>query len=94
MKSANESKTEIDDDESETDWALITKKSSVPSLVSQLKLNELKANSYDANDWRFFIDYSKQSIRAALLHNTNSNFFSPLTIIQENMKIWECFFKK
>ena len=41
-ESANESKTEIDDDdESEADWAPITKKSSAPSLVSQFEFNDL-----------------------------------------------------
>ena len=34
-------------------------------------VNELKPNSYKDEDWRFFIDSSKRSLKAVLLHNGN-----------------------
>lgn len=34
-------------------------------------INELKANCYDAKDWRLFIASSKRNIKTVLLHNTN-----------------------
>lgn len=34
-------------------------------------MNELKENIYEPNDWRLFIDSSKRSLKAVLLHNTN-----------------------
>lgn len=34
-------------------------------------MNEMKENCYKTTDWRLFIDSSKNSIKAVLLHNTN-----------------------
>ena len=34
-------------------------------------VNELKPNSYKDEDWRLFIDSSKRSLKAVLLHNGN-----------------------
>lgn len=50
-------------------------------------INELKQNSYRAGDWRLFIDSSKRSIKAVLLHNTNIYAPVPIahsTVMQEN----------
>jgi len=41
-------------------------------------INQLKPNSYKASDWRLFIDSSKKSIKAVLLHNTN--VYAPVPI--------------
>lgn len=56
-------------------------------------INQLKPNSYKASDWRLFIDSSKRSIKAVLLHNTNVYAPVPIahsTVMQEkydNMQI-------
>ena len=41
-------------------------------------INELKANCYDAEDWRLFIDSSETSIKAVLLENTN--VYAPISL--------------
>lgn len=41
-------------------------------------INELKFNSYNAKDLRLFVDSSKRSIKAVLLHNTN--VYAPIPI--------------
>ncbi|KYM93378.1 hypothetical protein ALC62_16020 [Cyphomyrmex costatus] len=56
-------------------------------------MNELKENCYKATDWRLFIDSSKRSIKAVLLHNTNVYAPIPIahsTVMQEkyvNMEV-------
>lgn len=60
-------------------------------------INELKPNSYDAKDWRLFIDSSKRSIKAVLLHNTNVYAPVPIahsTIMQEKYENIEVLLKK
>ena len=52
-------------------------------------INELKANCYDAKDWRLFIDPCKRSIKAILLHNTN--VYTPISLAHSTVmqkKIW------
>jgi len=41
-------------------------------------INQIKPNLYKAPDWRLFIDSSKRSIKAVLLHNTN--VYAPIPI--------------
>jgi len=56
-------------------------------------MNVFQPNSYKASDWRLFIDSSKRSIKAVLLHNTN--VYAPIPIAHstvmnekyENMEI-------
>lgn len=56
-------------------------------------INKLKENSYRASDWRLFIDSSKRSTKAVLLHNTNVYAPVPIghsTVMQEkydNMRV-------
>jgi len=60
-------------------------------------INELKTNSYRAGDWRLFIDSSKRSIKAVLLHNTNIYAPVPIahsTVMQENYNNMQVLLKK
>jgi len=41
-------------------------------------MNVFQPNSYKTSDWRLFIDSSKRSIKAVLLHNTN--VYAPIPI--------------
>ena len=34
-------------------------------------MEEMKCNIYKTNEWRLFIDFSKRSLKAVLLHDTN-----------------------
>lgn len=34
-------------------------------------MNELQPGCYNPSEWRLFIDSSKESLKAVLLHNTN-----------------------
>lgn len=57
----------------------------------------MKANCYDAKDWRLFIDSSKRSIKAVLLHNTNVYAPIPLahsTVMQEKYENIGVLFQK
>jgi len=60
-------------------------------------MNEMKENCYKATDWRLFIDSSKRSIKAVLLHNTN--IYAPIpiahsTIMQEKYENMVVLLKK
>ena len=41
-------------------------------------MNELKPGVYKPEEWRFFLDASKRSLKGVLLHNTN--FYAPIPI--------------
>lgn len=41
-------------------------------------MNDLKKNVYKAEEWRLFIDSSKRSLKAALLHNSNK--YAPISV--------------
>lgn len=41
-------------------------------------MNDLKKNVYKAKEWRLFIDSSKRSLKAVLLHNSNK--YAPILI--------------
>lgn len=41
-------------------------------------INELKPDTYSADQWRLFIDSSKRSLKAVLLHNTNK--YAPIPV--------------
>lgn len=41
-------------------------------------MNEIKSDIYTAEQWRLFIDSSKRSLKAVLLHNTN--VYAPIPI--------------
>jgi hypothetical protein len=69
-----------------------------PNLVHQLG-----TVSYDTSDWRLFIDCSKSSLKAVLLHNSNNlasipiahsiylkETYENLRIVLEKMKYHEC----
>lgn len=61
--------------------------------TNQYTVNELKPNTYKDDEWRFFTDLSKNSIKAVLLHNRN--VYTPIPIAHliklkkkyENLKI-------
>ena len=42
-------------------------------------VHQLGKESYDASDWDLFIDCSKRSLKAVLLHNGNSSASMPIT---------------
>jgi len=42
-------------------------------------INELKEDIYKSDNWRLFIDFSTQSLKAVLLHNTNK--YAPIPIV-------------
>lgn len=65
-------------------------------------MNEIKENCYKdrqiaTTDWRLFIDSSKRSIKAVLLHNTNVYAFILIahsTIMQEKYENMQVLLKK
>lgn len=60
-------------------------------------INVFKPNCYNAKDWRLFIDSSKRSIKAVLLHNTNVYAPIPIahsTVLQEKYENMEILLEK
>lgn len=60
-------------------------------------MDKLKKNCYKVEDWRLFIDSSKQSIKAILLHNTNVYVPVPiahLTVMKEKYEIMQVLLKE
>ena len=52
-------------------------------------VNELKPNSYKDEDWRLFIDSSKRSLKAVLLHNGNKFASIPIAHSTKLKEIFE-----
>ena len=52
-------------------------------------VNELKPKSYKDEDWRLFIDSSKRSLKAVLLHNGNKFASIPIAHSTKLKEIFE-----
>ena len=46
-------------------------------------MDKIQRNLYQASDWRLFIDSSRRSIKAVLLHNTNVHI--PISIVHSTV---------